>query len=80
MNNHKVQAPVITALLKAGFLNKSKYPLKREKKSGLLKLMVTCVGGYPNIGDYSSRTPLHNAAQYGSLEVILRFQMEKNTM
>ena len=27
-------------------------------------------GGDPNIGDYSSRTPLHNAAQYGNLEVL----------
>ena len=76
MNNHKVQAPVITALLKAGSLIKSKYPLKRVKKSGVLKLMCTCVGGDPNIGDYSSRTPLHNAAQYGNLEVILCSQME----
>ena len=76
MNNHKVKAPVITALLKAGSLIKSKYPLKRVKNSGVLKLMFTCVGGDPNIGDYSSRTPLHNAAQYGNLEVILCSQME----
>ena len=40
MNNHKVQAPVITALLKAGSLIKSKYPLKRVKKFGCAQVDV----------------------------------------
>ena len=39
--------------------------------------MFTCVGGDPNIGDYSSRTPLHNAAQYGNLEVIRRLKWKR---